>query len=131
MRTLRLLALSFACLAGAPVPAGAAGTAEPVITIDLNRLEAAENACRIFLVFENKTAHAFTALKLDLVMFGPDGVIAKRLAVESAPLRAGKTSLKVFDVEGLPCEGGRSTCRRWRVFTADDSADSGHTFPLE
>src|SRR3546814_13298842 len=38
--------------------------------------------------------------------FGGDrtGVVAKRLAVQAAPLPAGKTSLKVFDVEGHGCE---------------------------
>src|SRR3546814_20953996 len=42
----------------------------------------------------------FDSLKLDLVMFDRSGVVAKRLAVQAAPLPAGKTRLKVFDVEG-------------------------------
>src|SRR3546814_323177 len=46
----------------------------------------------------------FDSLKLDLVMFDRTGVVAKRLAVQAAPLPAGKTSLKVFDVEGHGCE---------------------------
>ena len=38
------------------------------------------------------------------MMFDADGVVAKRLAVGTAPLPAGKTSLKVFDIEDLLCE---------------------------
>ena len=56
------------------------------------------------MVFENATARGFSALKLDLVMFDPGGVIVKRLAVDAAPLPPGKTRLQVFDVGGLPCE---------------------------
>ena len=45
-----------------------------------------------------------STVKPDLVMFDADGIVAKRLAVQTAPLAAGKTSLKVFDMTGLPCE---------------------------
>lgn len=72
--------------------------------MQLNSLEPNNEACRVCLVLENGTASAFDMLKLDLVMFDADGVVAKRLAVETAPLPAGKTSLKVFDIDGLPCE---------------------------
>lgn len=108
MAALLRFALGLACcvaLAGASSPVSAAETMQPLVTIDLNKLEAAANACRFFMVLENKSQSGFTALKLDLVLFGTDGVIAKRLAVDGAPLRAAKTSLKVFDVEGLACEG--------------------------
>src|SRR3546814_10142080 len=36
-------------------------------------------------------------------MFDRGGVVAKRLAVQAGPLPVGKTSLKVFDVEGNAC----------------------------
>jgi len=73
------------------------------VTVELNKLEPNGGACRAYLVLENGTASAFDTLTLDLVMFDTDGVVAKRLAVETAPLPAGKTSLKVFDIDGLPC----------------------------
>ena len=72
--------------------------------IELNKLEPNNEACRAYLVLENRAPQAFEALKLDLVMFDPEGVVAKRLAVEAAPLPAGKTRLKVFDVSGLSCD---------------------------
>lgn len=73
------------------------------VQVELNKLEPNGAACRAYLVLANGTASAFETLKLDLVLFDPDGVVARRLAVETAPLPAGKTSLKVFDIDGLAC----------------------------
>jgi hypothetical protein len=73
------------------------------VGIELNKLESVSDACRAYLVFENRTDTAFDPFKLDLVMFDGDGVIAKRVAVEAGPLPAGKTSVKLFDVTGLGC----------------------------
>src|SRR3546814_5639074 len=56
------------------------------------------------LVVKNTGEQAFDSLKLDLVMFDRGGVVAKRLAVQAGTLPVGKTSLKVFDVEGNACQ---------------------------
>ena len=82
----------------------AAQAGDGFVRIELNKLEPHGDACRAFLVLQNGTDGAFASLKLDLVMFDTDGVVAKRLAVETAPLPAGKTSLKVFDMKALACE---------------------------
>ncbi len=74
------------------------------LTIELNKLEEADGACRAYLLFENKAGSAFRSLKLDLVMFGLDGVITKRLAIEGGPLPKDKTSVKLFEISGLKCE---------------------------
>lgn len=79
--------------------------AEDNIDIELNKLEDREDSCRAYLVFKNKTSSQFNEFKLDLVMFGADGVISRRLAVDSSPLRSNKTSVKLFDIEGLSCAG--------------------------
>jgi hypothetical protein len=80
-------------------PAFAAGS----LSVELNKLEPQDGACRAYLVFENRTGTSFSGLTLDLVMFDSEGVIAKRLAVDAAPLPAEKTSVKLFDIEGLAC----------------------------
>ena len=77
--------------------------AQESLKIELNKLETVEGACRAYLLFENKSGSAFDSLKLDLVMFDPNGVINKRLAVEGAPLPVGKTSVKLFDIKDLAC----------------------------
>lgn len=73
------------------------------IDIELNKLEDQENACRAFLVFRNGTPHFFEAFKLDMVLFDQSGLINGRLALDVAPLRAEKTSVKGFEFDGLGC----------------------------
>lgn len=95
--TIGLLAL--AIMAAAPAMAD-----EP-LGIELNRLEERDGSCRVYLVMSNPSPRSYEALKLDLVLFGTDGVIARRVAVDTAPLRPTKTTVKLFDVSGLACSG--------------------------
>ncbi len=81
------------------------GMAQDNIEIELNKLEDQDGSCRAYLVFRNQTDAQYSEFKLDLVMFGSDGVINRRLAVDSSPLRPNKTSVKLFDIDGLSCEG--------------------------
>jgi len=90
--------LTVAALTAPALPAASAG-----LSVELNKLETQGEDCRAYMVFENATDSAFTALKLDLVLFDADGVIARRLAVEGAPLPAGKTVVRLFDIARLAC----------------------------
>ena len=74
------------------------------IQVELNKLEPSDGDCRAYLVLENKSSSAFEALKIDIVIFGTDDIVERRLAVQTAPLPPGKTSLRVFDVGDLSCE---------------------------
>lgn len=101
-----LLTAACVLLAWAPVSSGAEedpATDAGGLRLELNKLEPMESACRAYLLFENRTASAFSSLKLDLVMFNPEGVINRRLAVEGGPLPAGKTSVKLFDINDVAC----------------------------
>jgi hypothetical protein len=73
------------------------------IKVELNKLEPQESACRAYLIFDNSAGPAVEALQLDLILFDPDGVISRRLAVDTAPLRAAKTTVKLFDIPDLAC----------------------------
>lgn len=73
------------------------------VTVELNKLTQVDNACRAYLVTQNLTDTHFESLQLDIVMFDTNGIVAKRLAVEIGPMAQGKTSLQVFDINGLPC----------------------------
>lgn len=74
------------------------------VIVELNKLKQVDNACRAYLVSQNLTDTDFETLLLDVVMFDNHGIVAKRLAVDIAPLPAGKTRLKVFDITGLSCK---------------------------
>lgn len=85
---------------------GVAGCARSgTIRVELNRLEPAGDACRPNLVLVNATDFSLADFRLDLVMFDVDGIVADRLAVDASPLLPGKTSLIVFEVPAMPCDG--------------------------
>ena len=73
------------------------------IDIELNKLEPGNNGCRAFMVMHNGTNRSYSNLQLDLVVFDPKGVIVDQLAVDMAPLSAGKTMVKVFEIAGHDC----------------------------
>ncbi|RKQ72738.1 Tat pathway signal sequence domain protein [Oceanibaculum indicum] len=97
--------LAVAGLAGtAPATASAQASAQASgISIELNKLEEQPNACRVYMLFENPGQTEFSEFQLDLVLFDTNGVIARRLSLDAAPLRAEKTSVKLFDIDGLAC----------------------------
>ena len=100
--------LLLASLAGWSLPAAPALAEEKKVRIELNKLEDVGGGCRVYLVLGNATGAGFSAFKIDLVLFDRTGVINKRLAVDVAPLRPGKTTVRLFDIEGVPCaEAGR------------------------
>lgn len=94
MRIVAMLLVGLCALAAAP---GHAGEPES-IRIELNTANPAEGTCRLSFVIANKGDAALTSLKLDLVVFGRDGVINNRLIAEMGPLRAAKTIVKTFEV---------------------------------
>ena len=99
-RRRRLVWLRAFLVAVLAVPAQAADTN---VSVELNKLEQIDGACRAYFVLENRSETGFDTLKLDLVMFDTDRIVARRLAAEVGPLPPGKTSLKVFDAEDLLC----------------------------
>ncbi len=83
---------------------GTAIAEEGSIAIELNKLEAHDKDCRAYFVIDNKNDKSYEALKLDIVLFRPDEVIGQRFAVELAPLKAKKRTVKLFDVAGTACD---------------------------
>jgi hypothetical protein len=82
-----------------------ASGAEPGgLLVELNKLEPQERACRAYVVVTNKTATAYQALKLDLILFQTDGVIGRRLAIDLGPLKPDKRTVKLFDLDATPCD---------------------------
>jgi len=72
------------------------------ITIELNKVEEAGSKCRTYFVAQEEGGKLVQTLKADFVVFGKDGGISKRLAAELGPVRARKTSVKIFEIEA-PC----------------------------
>ena len=78
--------------------------AEAGLSIELNKLEPAEHGCRAYFVITNQSSTAYDVFKLDLVLFQTDGVIARRFAIDLGPVKPDKRSVKLFDIDAIPCE---------------------------
>ena len=84
----------------------------PPLTLELNKLEtvAATNggaaSCRAYLVANDpEGGPKFEALRLDLVLFGTDGVISRRIALDIGPVQPGRMQVLPFDLRDVPCDG--------------------------
>ncbi|MBC9179406.1 Tat pathway signal protein [Pseudoroseomonas ludipueritiae] len=97
-----LAAAGLAVAAGTALPAAAQDAQR--ISIELNRLEPQGGNCRVWMVARNPTSEAIDPLRLDLLMFGKDGVIARRLALDIGPLPETKTQARIFDLAGQACD---------------------------
>ena len=88
----------------ASLTSGALAQPSSNLAVELNKLETYDKGCRAYVVINNTSDVAFQSVKLDLVLFQPDGVIARRFAVDLAPLKSAKKTVKLFDIEGLACD---------------------------
>ena len=84
------------------------------ITLELNKLEKSDKGCRAYVVVTNTTTTAYEAFKLDLVMFQSDGIVGRRFALDLAPVRPDKRSVKLFDLDGAQCDEHRQLPRQRR-----------------
>lgn len=97
--------MSRCALAVALLGLGTTAQAEQgVLAIELNKLEPEGGQCRAYFVVSNKTGTGYQELKLDLVLFRPDGVIGRRFAIDLAPLEANKRAVKQFELPNTPCD---------------------------
>ena len=98
-----LIAAAATLVGAATAPAQETRDSPQKLSLELNKLESRDGACRAYLVLDNPTDATFDSFKLDLVLFGTDGIILRRMAVETAPLRAEKKVVKLFDIAGAAC----------------------------
>lgn len=97
----KALGIVAVCLSLGVLPA----LAEPkALSIELNKLEPQGSGCRAYVVVQNDDPTAYTAFKLDLVLFQQDGVIGRRFAMDLAPLKAQKRTVKLFDLDNISCD---------------------------
>lgn len=98
--------LALALMAATPALAdpAAAPAAGGGVTLELNKLEPYEKGCRTYMVVNNTSDTVYQSFKLDFVLFQPDGVISKRIALDLAPIKAQKRTVKLFELEGVTCD---------------------------
>ena len=97
MRVAGVLLLAPLVLHFAP---SAGRAADETVRLELNATETAENRCRLTFVIENKSPQNLDSLKLDFAMFNTDGAVYRRIIFDMAPVRAAKTIVKTYAIDG-------------------------------
>jgi hypothetical protein len=77
--------------------------ADGQLTIELNKLEDTDEGCRSLLVVDNETGHELHRFRVDLILFDREGVYAKQLLLDMAPLYEDKKVLASFLLAEQPC----------------------------
>ena len=72
------------------------------ILLELNRLVQQEDACRVYMLVENKTDFDLQ-YTIDLVIFNDIDQIDNRLRVRMDELLPGKTMVRIFDIGNYEC----------------------------
>jgi hypothetical protein len=86
-----------------PAPPAEAAAAPTAISLELNKLEPAETACRGYFVVDNAMPTALKELKIDVFLFDKQEVILKRVALSFLDVRSGRTKVVLFDLADLAC----------------------------
>ncbi len=110
MRVL-LRCLCAAALLSSGVAQAQTAPEQPPLTLELNKLEpvpatsGGAGDCRAYIVATDPEGGAkVDALRLDLVLFGTDGVIARRIALDVGPIQPGRIQVRPFELRDLPCD---------------------------
>lgn len=74
------------------------------LTIELNKMEDSEQGCLSSFLFDNRTGHQLNRFQLDLVFFDPDGIAAKQMLLDMAPLYADKQTFATFLLDDTACD---------------------------
>ena len=89
---------------------GMAALAQPVVAaeaellIELNKLEDTEQGCRSLFLFDNATGHELNRFRVDLILFDQEGVYAKQLLLDMAPLYEDKKVMASFLLAEQSCD---------------------------
>jgi hypothetical protein len=86
-----------------PWLAGMAGA--QTLDIELNKLENLEGQCAASLVLTNRLSETLNQVRFDLYVFDKAGVIARRVLLDTGPMRVAKTTVATFALIDRPCDG--------------------------
>jgi hypothetical protein len=103
---------TFACLGGGALALVAAigwqaqahAQDDGTLTIELNKMEDTEQGCLSSFLFDNQTGHQLSRFQLDLVFFDAEGVAAKQLLLDMAPLYVDKKTFASFVLDATACD---------------------------
>lgn len=97
--------LGAAILGAGPWVATPAMAEDGKLGVELNKLEPIEGGCRSFFLFRNATGRTLSAFEMSLAILDREGIIDRLLTIDAAPLPAGRTTLKIFEIPEIGCDG--------------------------
>jgi len=100
---MRLSPLVFYCLMAAS-PALAESGAAPRLSLELNRIDAIDGACRLTFMAHNMLGADLETLSLETVLIATDGQVERLTLFEFGALPDGVPRVRQFDVPGLACQ---------------------------
>jgi hypothetical protein len=102
---------SFVCLGGALALVAAMGwqatghaQEDGALTIELNKMEDTPQGCLSSFLFDNRTGHQLSRFQIDLVFFDSEGVAAKQMVLDMAPLYEDKKTFASFLLDETACD---------------------------
>jgi hypothetical protein len=84
--------------------ANAAAAEDKNLRIELNKTVDSGGGCLASFVVENKLGHTLDRFSLDLFIFDKDGIIARQILLDMAPLRKAKTTVANFSLVPVSCD---------------------------
>src|SRR5215468_7593721 len=83
---------------------GGGGTAAAqTLDIELNKLADTGSQCVASLLLTNRMSDTLDEVRFDLYIFDKAGVIARRLVLDTGPMRTDKTTVASFALLNQPC----------------------------
>lgn len=98
--------VGLALIVASPIALGfsrAASAAEPSLNIELNKAEDGDGTCVASFVVRNAMGHTLDRFSMDLYVFDSDGVIARQVLLDLAPLRGNKITVARFNLIARSC----------------------------
>ena len=86
-----------------PWVGGTSEAAAQTLDIELNKLTDAGGQCMASLLLTNRLSETLDQVRFDLYVFDKAGVIARRLLLDTGPMRTGKTTVASFALIDQPC----------------------------
>jgi len=99
----RLTAAALGAALGLLVGAQPLAAAEAELLIELNKLEDTDQGCRSLFVFDNATGHELNRFQVDLILFDQEGVYARQVMLDMAPLSHDKKIVASFLLPDQQC----------------------------
>ena len=94
-----------------PAPAAAPPAGErqdpagqPAIRLELNKLEPAQSACRVYFVVENQTEDEVAELHTDVYLFDRQETVLRGMVLQFACIRPKRTKVVPFELADLGCD---------------------------